>query len=200
MPVAAFLFLMLRHNLRSLRLRGTIKLGDFSDLLERLARPPEAEQSRFFTTTHLTFGPDVAAELYTSLTEPERPPLEEEKLPPFTASRPLPPPESLRNTPPAAESARPPAPKPRPPEEMTLHVVVRVGSLALYGAEIAWATTPDAPALTQGEKGATLVAPVGEHELLVRYDEYQVRRNVVVWEQNQAIEIDLQKMFEFGSE
>jgi hypothetical protein len=194
-PVAEFLFVMLKHNLRALRLRGDVGFDDFLDLLERLARPPADETSRFFTTTHLPFGPGIAVELMTALVEPVRPPDAEPPAPaPVAAERP--PAEAIRHAGLAAENPRRPAAKERPPEEMNVRVIVRVGALALYGAEVGWAHAPEATVPSQGEKGAVLAAPVGEHELIIRYDQYQVSQTVVVWENNQTAEVDLQKMFD----
>jgi hypothetical protein len=189
--VSAFVFLLLRHDMRVIRLRRGVTLDEFGNLLECLSRTPTEDELAGCAADPASFGPHIEVEQHVA--PGAAPPAKPREPIPGAFMRPTSPLSEL----PSRITAHSGRPEPASAEMVAVRVVVRVGQQALYGAEVHWAGQPESAMLTDGENGAVLEAPAGAHEMLIRYDEYQMRRLVEVKEPNQIVEIDLQQVFEY---
>ncbi|NLH47963.1 MAG: hypothetical protein GX444_05085 [Myxococcales bacterium] len=195
LAVGAFLFILLNHNLRSLRLARGVTEAEFESLLDDLAAPFKAFSEDGEASRQVHIGRFIRLELQVASSEtglpreaPESVPAPRQTAAPFYVG-PI--------TESAIEISRRLASRERQSlDESQVRVIVRVGPVALAGAEVSPVDFPDQSVMTSGDEGATLFLSPGEHELVVRYGEYQIRHTVVVEEHQQVFEIDLQTVFE----
>lgn len=195
LAVGAFLFILLNHNLRSLRLARGVSEAEFESLLDDLAAPFKVFSEDGETSRQVQIGRFIRLELQVASGETGVPRDAPDLIP---APRPT---AASFYTGPSTDTAIEISPRLASRErqlleESQVHVIVRVGPIALAGAEVSPVDFPDQSVMTSGDEGATLFLSLGEHELLVRYGEYQIRHTIVVEENQQVFEIDLQTVFE----
>lgn len=185
--VAAFSFLLLKHNIRTVSLGKDVSLTDFVNLLTRLAhaQPPGRHES--YTSTHVAFGDEIIVELQTPLGEPES----------VAASGDL---SATGTFAPGPLGLAADAADVRQAPGVQVRFVVRVGGVPLSGATVCQCGGSQRGTTGEGDQGAILALPPGEHEVEVHIDEYRVRRPIVVNDHDHTIEIDLQKIFDFQGE
>lgn len=187
--VGVFLFILLKHNVRVLRLEQGLEQADFEQLLGRLAKTAPLFEGETPGARHIAIGRSIRLELQTPVGESVEPRAKIERAPtPFHGG-------------PASDPAISLSPRLASRErnlldESPVRVIVRVGAVALAGAEVFPVDSPEQNVMTSGDEGATLYLARGEHELTVRYGEYEVRHAILIARKEQVFEIDLQAVFD----
>ena len=200
--VGAFLFIFLQHNLRSLTIRRQVELEEFQKLLQKLADPPgphnvdmarllqKDEVRHIEIEQHFHTGFDQSSGISSSVPKVE---VGSASGKPMLAADELVEPEPATTVPkrPDPRYARDEI---RGPGKMRVQFIIRVGQLALQNVEIKIEDSVEPPKYTKGEGGAILFLPPGEVQLLLRYENFEIRQLVEIREENQVFDIDLQKI------
>jgi hypothetical protein len=197
--VGAFGFMMLKHNIRGLRIRARVPLDEFSTLMERLAQARPLPDNFPRNVTHLVFGNDITIELQAVMPGDEEGDGLSDEFSPLLSRR-----TSLGGSPPTAVRS---AISPRLAAERNAAVagvpikfLIRVGGVPLEGAEVTHCGGSEHGVTGPADQGVTLHLPEGEHEVEISFDPYRVRRPVIVDENDQLIEVDLQQIFDYSGE
>ncbi|MDP8224099.1 MAG: hypothetical protein P9L99_12125 [Candidatus Lernaella stagnicola] len=194
--VGAFVFLMLKHNIRSFRIKSDVDLEDFMSLLSMLAAPNARGGPDYHRTTHVTFGDRIVVELQTSIDERDGSRAAGEVS--YTPGQPPIPPISggPAHTATYSISPRLTAEQGEQSLELEVKILVRVGEVPLAGAHVIHCGGTQEVQTGAGATGAMLYLPRGRHEVEVHIDEYRVRREINVEDEPQYVEIDLQQIFD----
>ena len=195
--IGAFCFMMLKHNIRTMRIKHDVDFDDFIDLLSRLVVTKSSSQNRFYTNTHLTFGNGIAIELQTAMEDLNK---DNEAsaatfTPEQTPGRPLS--EGPASSDRIPISPRLTAEQVGPAHGIEIKFFVHVGDVPLPGATVSEGEGSQQAVTGEGESGATLYLPLGKHEIEIHFDRYHVYRTVVVDDELQRVEIDLQRVFDY---
>lgn len=199
--VGAFVFVLLKNNVRAITINRRVSAEEFQVLLEIFHGSPEDQivdvvnkmrEARVRNITveqHVKLEtPSLAGGQVTKADEEQARSADEQagEVEETTET------ESRRVV--ASQHARTEI---RPAGANRIHFTIHVGGMVLAGAEVSCEVPLKQQKTTNEEGKATLFLPLGENEVIIRYEQHRLPYALEAEEEDQLFEIDLQQAFKF---